>query len=423
MTTQQDQDQHASQLQPAIAVVDSQNVKGWGRRNLGVGRNPSPAGIRKAMRDFGFDVQHCYVGLAIWTKRSSGNLPQDVREAAANYKDFIDRQRDCTALVGYFDRKRPEEGDDAGEKQVDVRLAIQVVLTDAANGQTVLLFTEDEDLTPAIEAARQRGVNVIRVVASQHFEPGRGRLWLLESSLRLILGANQLRCGYEWRAEIAGLLGAAAVQQFHVAYNNERTGTFVARTASGIEAVGVGNAARGATLQWYVTGVHPTVKHGDRAGSTTSAFPRLAISSTALGGPSQVVRARIQSRPSVTKAFLEKTGRSGSNVLLLPPGGPANGEEVLVRFARVNGGESEWAFVAAANESAAAHLDKPRIGTVLESRPTDGNKVYVRVGTWTHRLTGAKPTTYKANSRIAVWVHGTDDSGEVKALALSDPLD
>jgi hypothetical protein len=389
---------------PAVAVIDSQNVKHWGSKVLGRSSDPDPTAIRKVMGSYGFDVQHCYVGLALWKKHQSPPRLENsgIRKASDEYHERLMQLPNVTPLVGHF-------GWEGTEKQVDVRIAIQVVLTDAERGQTVLLFSEDRDLDPAVEAARDRGVKVVRVVCTDTFRPGAGRLWLLATSLAEILNVSD-DSGGDVRSRLLEVLDKSQERHsFEVLSLDGSKKRFFAHGPGGLVAVGRGTPRIGSSLEWFVTGFEPT---------HCREFPQLLISPKPFDGFAPL-EASISQRSSATMAFLTIPGVSGPQTMYLPAGGPAVGSKVVVRPS--NSRDVGWSFVAARPRPSRTMAEQARVGVVLPPRHSRDVTTMIKSHGEIAVLDHAHQHRYEAFDRLAVWTHFRAKRGP-HAVALSDPL-
>lgn len=410
-------------MQRAVAVIDSQNVRGWSRRVLGVDCYPQVDGIVTTMRDYGFEVDHVFVGLAVVHPRRSPSWLRNSRlkVEADQYLAVLKGIPNATPLIGYLAGERGQ----VTEKQVDVLCALDVALMESAPGSTVLLFSEDQDLEPALIRARARGVTAIRVVADASFVPGDSRVWLLERNLREVfqLDHAETLCGHDLRRSLGVLLLTANYSRDFVVTGSRTSIGGRAHTC----AVGPGGEPAlvshshgqftvGTTLSsWHVQGLAPLERGG---------FPEVEIGPQPAKPTSNTCLAVVNSRPSATTAFLDVKNAHGRQRVSLPPGGPTRGDEVLVYPAAVrNRGGSEWRYVCTTSRPSAISISRPHLGRVLAPRANQGGNQYVSCSDFNARLLGSNDQRYAPDTLLAVWVMERPGAGRAPAcVALSDPL-
>lgn len=177
-------------LVPCAVLVDTRNVHGTGKTIFGSGRRPMAKGIHLALEAFGLEPVEIYAGVA--TEPSKKSPSQKVQQMVASNAAYAQRLEadGVTVLRGLL----AEQGGKVNEKQVDVRLAVQVAdLVDRiskASYEQVVVFSEDMDLIPAYEYAARRGVEVYAAAANTvHVRPQQ-RKWMLltENAVSDVIG-------------------------------------------------------------------------------------------------------------------------------------------------------------------------------------------------------------------------------------------
>lgn len=179
-----------SGLTRCAVVIDTRNVHGQSRKVFGRGLRPSANGVRKALREYGFDAVEVYAGVA--TKTMASAPSERVRSAVEDNKRYAVElaQEDAVVLAGHL----AERGGEMEEKQVDVLLALKVAdLADRARQlsapfECIVVLSEDMDLIPSYEFAHQRGVRVYAAAFDTIHTRDDQRNWLIvdEVSLRRI---------------------------------------------------------------------------------------------------------------------------------------------------------------------------------------------------------------------------------------------
>lgn len=144
-------------------VIDTRNMHGQARKAFGRGLRPDTEGVRKGgLRRYGLEAEEIYAGVA--TKTMSSSPSELIRSLMEDNKRYaVDlASRGAVVLSGHL----AERSGEVEEKQVDVLIALKVAdLADrvrqlAAPFECIVVLSEDMDLMPSYEFARQRGVPV-----------------------------------------------------------------------------------------------------------------------------------------------------------------------------------------------------------------------------------------------------------------------
>lgn len=181
-------------IMPAVAIVDSRNVWGSFRKLFGRGRRVDVQGVRCAFRRFGFDVTKVYV--AIGTQGPNHNRTSRLTSTLGQNEGYAARIA-ADPMGNVLHGRLVQRGQDVEEKLVDVQCAIQIarsayeIAESRTKAQAILVLSEDMDLIPAYDFARDLGV---RVFAASHAtldsRPDSPWLLLPEGSWKEIAGGQ-----------------------------------------------------------------------------------------------------------------------------------------------------------------------------------------------------------------------------------------
>lgn len=233
---------------PAVAIVDSRNVRGQIEDLFGQGRQIDVSGVIAMLADFGFDVSDVWVGVATTgdTRRGSSRLQQGLAQNQA----FAERVRADPrghVMEGRLVERGSGSSKNIEEKLVDVLCAMQIARTahEIAEGRregVIVVLSEDMDLIPAYEFARELGVQVYAASNERVDTRAQHSGWLLLPEESLELAAGRLmgnKKGTALRRSVVGLLTAGSSPEItvKVGYTNPSSGLIFARHNSGASAI------------------------------------------------------------------------------------------------------------------------------------------------------------------------------------------
>lgn len=401
-----------SSLVPCAVIVDTRNVHGQGRKLFGGQRRPMAAGIRAAMRLYGFDAVDIFAGVA--TRSRAQRASAQLELALGSNQTYADRLRGdgVTVLEGQLaERPQGSGGTKMDEKQVDVLLALQVADLVETIGQLgaayehIVVLSEDMDLMPAYEYAARRGVKVYAAAFDTiHARPEQVK-WLIlhEDAMASLLDLR-------WQATAADMrsyFARVAVRDIPVSATNWKA----------LKTQPPGNVTlsnnRGYRATWNTA---DPVHRGDRIalypdsltlGSEVGRFPHLSLSDSPPADPSVPMRnivtasVRFWSTPTRMKVRLE-TVEGETATLSVSPGAAMAGDTVAV-YREPAGANSGRYFVGqTARVELPSPWDKERLQevTVVEDRSTakgpllaetrDGQKVLVHSALLDHVAPGGR---------------------------------
>ena len=233
---------------PAVAIVDSRNVRGQIEDVFGQGRQIEVAGVIAMLADFGFDVSDVWVGVATTgdTRRGSARLQQGLAQNQAFAERVLADPRGHV-----MEGRLVERGSGAAkvmeEKLVDVLCAMQIARTaheiaERRREGVIIVLSEDMDLIPAYEFARDLGVRVYAASNERVDTRAQHSGWLLlpEESLELVAG-NLMgnKKGTALRRSLVRLLTAESSPEItvKVGYVHGSKGLVFARHNSGATAI------------------------------------------------------------------------------------------------------------------------------------------------------------------------------------------
>ncbi len=171
---------------PAWAVIDARNLLGQCANHVSGTPRFTSAGIRSAMANYGFDVQHLSVGIGL-ARDAKANVLQEIH--ATNSKLIAElRAEGAHILEGEL---RLDVGKPV-EKMVDVRCALEVARL--AHGdlppecRAILIFSRDLDLLPAAQYASSRGVKTYVVSDDIDYLRSQHRVLLTTAGYQMLAG-------------------------------------------------------------------------------------------------------------------------------------------------------------------------------------------------------------------------------------------
>lgn len=180
----------------AAVVVDSRNVRGQVSDCFGQPRHVRVAGVIKMLAAYGFAVTDVYVGVA--TKGRTGGsryLTESLQRNQRHAADVVSHPSGHVLEGRLVERSGPH-GPQLEEKLVDVLCALQVArlaqqIKDGSRGGVIVVLSEDMDLIPSYEFARDLGVTVY--AASNDIVDTRAEYsrWILLTEAALTLAAGR----------------------------------------------------------------------------------------------------------------------------------------------------------------------------------------------------------------------------------------
>jgi hypothetical protein len=326
---------------PALAVVDSRNVRGMAGRVSGVNRLPGVAGVITALSGYGFEVTAVAVGIAQPEPgvHGSAQMQAAARENSA-YAARVQQHPQGRVLSG----RLVERGGAMEEKVTDVACATEVcrqvnlIAADAAVERAIVVVSEDIDISPAFRYAEEQGVPIFAAAHDTvHSRPGS---WLLlgEKALVEMCGRphGMAQVGAALRADMAQRVAAGATTPsgtWTVQYLDRTGQYFIVRDDRGVTAVVepavIGGASCGQRVSVPLTAVGVTF-----GGPRSSEFPQLMLAP----GPAQTVgrceTATVEARRDPTRVAVCIT--SGPSLgctweIRAAIASPAVGDQVLVQ--------------------------------------------------------------------------------------------
>ena len=332
----------AGRLVPAIALVDSRNVRGMAGRVSGVRRLPSMAGVITALGGYGFEVTDVAVGIAVPRPgaRPSGRMQAAARENG-DYAALVRADARGRVLAGQL-----IERDGALEEKVtDVACATEVcrqaqrIAAGAAPERAIVVVSEDVDISPAFEYASELGVPVYAAAHDTvHSRPG---AWLLLGETALVQMCGRPRgmsqVGAALRADIAQRVAARTTTpagSWTAQYASRDRRLLVVRDDLGVTAA-VDLAIVDATRPGQRVNVPLTAVGVTFGGSRSGEFPLLTLASGRAQTAGRCETATVQARRDPTRVAVRIT--SGPSLgcdreIRAAIASPAVGDVVLVHI-------------------------------------------------------------------------------------------
>jgi hypothetical protein len=176
---------------------------------FGWARQVSVAGVKSALAQYGFDAVDITFGVA--TRSSHPSPSKELAASLATNRDYRDRliADGATVLEGNLvERKSKTE-----EKQVDVLCAVKVcdladrIATELHPAKCIVVLSEDMDLMPAYEFARERKVLAYAAAYDTIYQRGDQREWLIlsEPALAKLVSPVGRYVGSELRSKLAAV--------------------------------------------------------------------------------------------------------------------------------------------------------------------------------------------------------------------------
>lgn len=273
---------------PCAVIVDSRNLRGQSAKMFGWGRMPCVSGVREAMALYGLDATEIYFGAATRSASSSASS----RMATSLEQNWKYRQQliedGAEVLDGYLvERGRPSRVE---EKQVDVLCAVKAcdvadrIATNLSSAKCIVVLSEDMDLMPAYDFARQRGVPAYAAAFDTVHQRADQREWLLltERAMKHLVQPLGRYFGSALRRKLADIVtqdGGRQAFAWTVQAPSGQPNQYLMR--NGLGAPGLWDAGRQVPIRTRVdlhaVGVTIFPTQGGR-------FPHLVLSECALSG-------------------------------------------------------------------------------------------------------------------------------------------
>ncbi len=418
------QEDNTLALTKAVAVLDVQNLQKVTSRITGKNSFPDPQGLKMVLTEYGFDVIHQFMALAL-PGRKTPDFIRRLRSTRENmlFAESVSARSDVSILAGYL--KQDPDGV-LLEKQVDVLCALEAAYTDI-DCRTILLFSQDEDLQPAIERARLLGRRVIRVCFDAGYEYSGDRMWLGEESCATLMGVPPLASGWHLRRRLAiGLVSSPNVPipgPWTVSHNIDGIGAVLAGPSSEPALLTGRSQMKGKTFDSLFCVGFEIGRNG---------FPHLLMSHVRRTHKIEnLIQTQVTSRPNASMAIIGGTGASELKTyrIHLCPGGPVQGSVLLAASVETRRGRSLEYLSQEGPSVNPVIAGKPHIveieGPSPHSKKTHHPFVIARLlgeDKRRIRLIKAKSARINEGEIRAVWIVGQNKQGVVHALNLSPDL-
>jgi hypothetical protein len=266
------------QAVPAVAIVDTRNMWGQALDIFGIGRRVGVQGVIDGLKPYGFEIQHVYAGIATVPSQSRpSEYHKKALEQNVKYAEAVEGHTSGSVLHG----RLAERDGCLEEKLVDVLCAIRIaeevlkIREVASSAKAIVVLSEDMDLIPAYNFAREYGVNIFAASnATVDTRTDSGWLLLTESPLESIFGDIPGRYkGRALRDFIARQIisGKSLELTFEIIGGGD--GCVYLKHNSGIRARWMsaphGKYKRGSKLDLSVIGIVPGIRGSD--------FPQLLV--------------------------------------------------------------------------------------------------------------------------------------------------
>ncbi len=180
----------------AAVVVDSRNVRRQVSDCFGQPRQVHVAGVIQMLASYGFAVTDVYVGVATTGRTSGSRYLAESLQTNQRYAADVVSHPSGHVLEGRLVERSGPHGPQLEEKLVDVLCALQVArlaqqIKDGSRGGVIIVLSEDMDLIPSYEFARDLGVTVF--AASNDIVDTRAQhsRWILLTETALTLAAGR----------------------------------------------------------------------------------------------------------------------------------------------------------------------------------------------------------------------------------------
>jgi hypothetical protein len=325
---------------PALAVIDSRNVRGMAGRVSGIKRLPGVVGVITALGPYGFEVTAVAVGIA---------LPRPGTRVSARMQAAAQENLAYAALVRADPRGRVlsgqlvERGGTMEEKITDVACATEVcrqaslIKAGAAAERAIVVVSEDIDISPAFRYAEELGVPVY--AAAHDTVHSRSGSWLLlgETALVKMCGRPQgmTQVGTALRADIAQRVAAHATTPggtWTAQYASHARELLIVRDDQGVTAA-IDLAIADATSPGQRVNVPLTAVGVTFGGPRSSEFPQLMLAPGRAQPAGRCETATVEARRDPTRVAVRITSGPSpgcAREIRAAIASPAVGDEVLV---------------------------------------------------------------------------------------------
>lgn len=402
MTTASQQPTSRAAIDAAV-IVDSRNVMGQYADVFGPKRHVSVNGVISMLATFGFSVTDVFVGLATQGKSNgSSYLTKSLEKNQALAADIVSHAQGHV-LEGRLVERGPRGSQRLEEKLVDVLCAIQIArlaheIKDKSRSGVIITLSEDMDLIPSYEFARDLGVTVF--AASNDIVDARSAhsKWLLLTQASL--GEAAGRCfgrdqGRELRRSMARMVTATSPVKITTSVGAPcRDGLLVSHNS-------------GAQGFWKPVGARPAFNakvelHVVGLDWEDVAFPRLLLGDAPVAVPLPgVTTGTVERIPTPTRVTvslprgLTKTLEGASPGSLLP------GMQVVVQEV-VAHGQRGWRLVGALDPTPVSpgwpDPTGPVVVRVISTGGTPGARVRAKILDSGQEVTLQPPTEDRAQS-------------------------
>jgi hypothetical protein len=221
---------------PDLAIVDSRNVHGAAKDQIGAPKTPSISGIVNSLSRYGFDIVEVHVSVALARARDRQSLS---REHATNTGYVNDIASDSRGHVLYGELHKKDRG--VEEKIVDVQLALDIarhaiaIRMGTSPFDRIVVVSQDIDLSPALDYAAAQLAIPLAVVAYGVIDNRSHPYALLTPGvLAEMVGAPKMS-GHYLRYLLAAALLNPQREEWKIVRSNVHSGdSFIRRTADGL---------------------------------------------------------------------------------------------------------------------------------------------------------------------------------------------
>lgn len=332
----------------AAVVVDSRNVRRQVSDCFGQPRQVHVAGVIQMLAAYGFAVTDVYVGVATTGRTGGSRYLTESLQNNQRYAADIVSHPSGHVLEGRLVERSGPHGPQLEEKLVDVLCALQVArlaqqIKDGSRGGVIIVLSEDMDLIPSYEFARDLGVTVF--AASNDIVDTRAQhsRWILltEAALTLAAGRPYGRdLGSDLRRRMSQLLTADSFHALRFKAGQHVKGAVLLQHNSGARVIWPRPPAsyrhhKGATHHLYVHGL-------DWA---EAPFPRLVVDASPPNGRCAGLQEGVVAQvPTPTRVTVQLPGGVTKNLSGATPGNLLVGMAVLVHVEGA-GRQRAWRLV------------------------------------------------------------------------------
>jgi hypothetical protein len=332
----------------AAVVVDSRNVRRQVSDCFGQPRQVHVAGIIEMLAAYGFAVTDVYVGVATTGRAGGSRYLADSLQTNQRYAAEIVSHPAGHVLEGRLVERAGPHGAQLEEKLVDVLCALQVArlaqqIKDGSRGGVIVVLSEDMDLIPSYEFARELGVTVF--AASNDIVDTRAQYsrWILLTEASLILAAGRpfgRDQGSGLRRRVSQLLTVTEFRPLQFKAGQRSKSGVLLQHNSGARAIWLRPEA---SYQHHKGARHDLYIHG--VDWSEGPFPRLVVDKVRpaerCAGLQEGV---VLSSPTPTRVSVQLPGGVTKNLSGAAPGSLLPGMTVLVHV-EGSGRQQAWRLV------------------------------------------------------------------------------